>query len=166
MLHSKRVLLAVDTSEASRRAAAYVADVLGGATGFHVGLLHLEVPPKMLEWGGSENPDVEEKVSSERGATYRQMEHESKVEGKAMLQQFQALLVEKAIDVTVLLVQFEEPLNRKNIADHVLHTARERGYGTVVVGRHLFSLWESWFQQHVGERLVRTGEGMTIWVVG
>src|SRR5438128_450901 len=37
MLHSKRVLLAVDTSEASRRAAAYVAEVLGGATGCHVG---------------------------------------------------------------------------------------------------------------------------------
>src|SRR5205809_221261 len=101
MRHSKRVLLAVDTSEASRRAARYVAELIGGATGFHVGLLHLEVPPKMLEWGGSENPDIEERVSSERDATYRQMEQESKVEGKAMLQQFQAVLTEQGIDVAV-----------------------------------------------------------------
>jgi hypothetical protein len=36
----------------------------------------------------------------------------------------------------------------------------------VVVGRHLFSLWESFFQHHVSERLIRTGEGITIWVVG
>jgi nucleotide-binding universal stress UspA family protein len=166
MPHNKRILLAVDESEESRRAVAYVADVVGGGAGFHVGLLHLELPPRMLEWGGSENPEVEERVSSERAETYRRVENRAVAGGRVMLQGFRAILAEKGIDAAVLLVQFEEPLDRKTIADHILKTAAERDYGTVVVGRHLFSLWENLFQRHVGEELVRTGEGITIWVVG
>ncbi|MCI0458180.1 MAG: universal stress protein [Gemmataceae bacterium] len=166
MPQGKRVLLAVDQSEASRRAVAYVADVLGGGAGFHVGLLHLELPPRMLEWGGSENPEIEDQISTERGAVYRQVEKQALAQGKALLQRFQAILVEKGIQVAVLLVQFEEPLDRKSIAQDILKAAKEREYGTVVVGRHLFSLWTSLFQQHVGEQLVHTGEGITIWVVG
>ena len=120
----------------------------------------------MLEWGGSEKLDVEAEVSSEREASYREMEKHAKAESKVMLQHFQSLLVHKGIDVTAVLVQFEEPLSRKNIATHVLQTAREREYGTIVVGRHIFSHWESIFRHQVGERLVETGEGLAIWVVG
>jgi len=120
----------------------------------------------MLEWGGSENPEVEERVSSERSEAYRQIEKKAVASGEAMLRRFQAMFVEKGLDATVLLVEFAEPLTRKNIADRILSTAEEQGYGTIVVGRHLFSLWESFFQHHVGEELVRTGEGITIWVVG
>jgi nucleotide-binding universal stress UspA family protein len=166
MPHRKRVLLAVDDSEASRRAVAYVADVVGGASGFHAGLFHLQLPPRMLEWGGSEDAEVEDRISSERGEAYRQMEEKATAAGKALLQRFQAILAERGIDVAILLVQFEEPLNRKNVAASILKTAREGDYGTVAVGRHLFSLWESFFRHHVGEELVRTGEGITIWVVG
>jgi nucleotide-binding universal stress UspA family protein len=165
MPHSKRLLLAVNESEASRRAVAYVADVIGGGSGFHVGLLHLELPPRMLEWGGSDNPKIEERTSRERGQAYRQLEKEAVAEGKAMLQRFRTLLVEKGIDVAVVLVQFEERLDGKHIAEDILETAKERHYGTVVVGQHLLSLWKSWFEDHVGERLVRTGEGLAIWVV-
>src|SRR5438552_4396598 len=71
MPHNKRILLAVDESDASRRAVDYVADMIDGRAGFHIGLVHLESPPRMLEWGGSENPEIEEKVSAQRGQTYR-----------------------------------------------------------------------------------------------
>ena len=33
-----------------RRTVDYVADIAGAAAGFRVGLLHLELPPRMLEW--------------------------------------------------------------------------------------------------------------------
>ena len=42
---------------------------------------------------------------------------------------------------------------------------QERDYGTVVVGRHSFCGLKRLFQHHVGEELVRTGKGITIWVV-
>ena len=165
MADSKRVLIVVDGSDASRRAVAYVADVIEGAPGFHVGLLHLESPPRMLEWGGSEDPQIEEKKSSQRAATYRQMQKQAVAERQAMLQPMQAVLAERGIDAAVVLVEFEEALDRKTIANDILEIAKQRHYGTVVVGRRLFSTWQSFFQSHVGEEMVRTGEGVAIWVV-
>jgi nucleotide-binding universal stress UspA family protein len=166
MLYNKHVLLAVDESEASDRAVEYTAEMLGGAAGFHVGLLHLELPPHMLEWGGAEEVAVEDRVSAERRADYGEMETKAVAEGRTMLQRYRTRLAEHRIEAEVLLVQFEEPLSRKTIAEHILKTAKERGYGTIVVGRHLFSFWERIFQRHVGETLVHTGEDVTIWVIG
>jgi nucleotide-binding universal stress UspA family protein len=162
---SQRMLVAVDESEASRRAVRYVADTLGGKPGFHVGLVHLELPPRMLEWGGSEDPDIEDAISSERAEAYQELEKEAIESGQGLLQRLQVILTERGIDVTALLVRFEEPLDRKHIANDVLKIAKERAYGTVVVGRHSFSGLKRLFQHHVGEELVRTGKGVTIWVV-
>jgi nucleotide-binding universal stress UspA family protein len=165
MPNSKRILVAVDKSGACRRALSYVADVLAGKTDFHVGLLHLELPPKMLEWGGSEDPELEGKVSSERADAYQEMEGKVKQRGQMLLEYYQGILAERRIDVTALLVHFEEPLDAKKITDHILKTAKEGNYGTIVVGRHSFSGLKRLFGHHVGEELVRRGEGVTIWVV-
>jgi nucleotide-binding universal stress UspA family protein len=165
MSDSHRILVAVDESPTSGRAVAYVADMIGGKTGFHVGLLHMELPPRMLEWGGSEDPDIEDKVEAERDATYRQMEKERLAQGKTLLQHLKAILTDKGIDVVAQCVRFEEPLDRKNLAQNILATAKERDYGTIVVGRHSVSRWERFFKHPVGEELVRTGAHVTIWVV-
>jgi nucleotide-binding universal stress UspA family protein len=162
MPNRKRILVAVDGSEASRRTVNYVADIVSGNPAAHVGVVHLELPPRMLEWGGSENPDVEDKVSAERAAAYREMENEKIANGKAALKDLLHPLTAKGIDVTAVFVQFEEPLNWKHVAHHLLKTAKERDYGTIVAGRHSFSWLES---HHVATELIREGEGMTIWVV-
>ncbi|HZZ77389.1 MAG TPA: universal stress protein, partial [Gemmataceae bacterium] len=61
MADNHRILIAVDGSPASRRAVEYVADLVGGKTGFHVGLCHEMPEPHMLEWGGAEDPAIEKK---------------------------------------------------------------------------------------------------------
>jgi nucleotide-binding universal stress UspA family protein len=162
---NQRILIGVDASEASRRAVDYVADMLGGRHGFHVGLVHLELPPKMLEWGGSEDSNIEDDVSSERAKVYQKLEEKTIKNGQQMLEKLKGILTERGIDVTALLVRFEEPLDRKHIAHDILTIAKERGYGTIVVGRHLFSGLKRLFGHHVGEELVRTGKGVTIWVI-
>jgi hypothetical protein len=96
--NSKRILVAVDGSEASFRTVAYVADMVGGGSGFHVGLLHLELPPRMLEWGGSENPEIEDRTESERAEAYHQMEEERLAKGKSLLQRLQVLVADKGIE--------------------------------------------------------------------
>ena len=165
MASCKRILVAVDQSVASRRAIAYVANMLGGKADFHVGLLHLELPPKMLEWGGSENPEIEDKTSSERETAYQGLEKKAIHSGQRLLQELQGILVEKRIDVAARLVQFEEPLDPKTITNHILQTAKDQEYGTVVVGRHSFSGLQHWFRHYVGEELVRAGKEVAIWVV-
>ena len=165
MLKTKRILVAVDGSASSRRTVGYVADIVGGKPDFHIGLLHLELPPRMLEWGGSEIAATEERVSSERADAYAEMENNAKEDGQGLLRKLQGILAERKIDVAAQLVQFEEPLDAKNITNHLLKTAKERDYGTVVVGQHSFSGLKRLFAHHVGEQLVRTGKEITIWVV-
>jgi nucleotide-binding universal stress UspA family protein len=162
---NKRILIGVDQSDASRHAVHYVAEMVGAKPGIHVGLIHLELPPRMLEWGGSEDPDVEDKVSIERADAYEQMERKAVEDGHALLKKLQAILVEKRIDVAGRLVQFEEPLDPESIADHLLKTAKEQDYGTIVVGRHSFSDLRRMFQHHVGMEILRRGDNLAVWVV-
>ena len=165
MLDNQRILIAVDESEASRRAVAYVAEMAGGKPGVHVELFHLETPPRMLEWGGSENPRVEQQVEAERAAAYQQMERAVLSRGRALLEPLERMLRARGIDVSDLVVQFEEPLDDRHIADDILEAARDRGCGTVVVGRDSFSGWQRMFDHHVADDLVDEGKGLTVWVV-
>jgi nucleotide-binding universal stress UspA family protein len=166
MAIGKKILIAVSASQGSHRAVSYVADMLRGNSGCHVGLVHLKLPPRMLEWGGTEDPLIEDKVSAERASDYGEMEKEAIDEGTAMLQGFRQRLTESGIDVTALMVQLDEPLDPQKIAREILNTARQGGYGTVVVGRNSFSGLKHFFQHHhVAEDLVRAGEEISIWVV-
>jgi hypothetical protein len=119
----------------------------------------------MLEWGGSENERVEDEVSKQRERDYRKMEKDAIEEGQALLKRLRSLLDERAVDVIAQVVQFQEPLDARRIARDALNMARERGYGTIVVGRHSFAGLRRLFSHDVGEELVRTGEGVTVWVV-
>ncbi len=165
MPNKRRILVAVDESEASRRAVAYVAEMIGGKPGIHVELFHLEEPPRMLEWGGAEDPAVEERVEAERAAAYEEMQQRRIARSRARLQPLESILSRHGIDVADLVVEFEEPLDRRNIADDILEAARERDCGTVVVGRDSFTGWQRLFRHHVAEDLVDEGKGLSIWVV-
>src|SRR5215510_2905013 len=59
---NKRILIAVDASEASDRAVTYVAQIIAGQPDFRVILFHVPapMPPRVLEFSGRENPVAEE----------------------------------------------------------------------------------------------------------
>src|SRR5438093_9703499 len=63
MSNAKHILIAVDDSEASYRAVTYVGSIIGGCEGFRVCLLHAlsPLPRELLEFGGSEDPQQEER---------------------------------------------------------------------------------------------------------
>src|SRR5919198_5611792 len=62
MLNSKNMLIAVDDSEESYRAVAYVGSIIGGRTDCRVSLLHAlpPLPRELLEFGGTSDPQQEE----------------------------------------------------------------------------------------------------------
>jgi nucleotide-binding universal stress UspA family protein len=142
----------------------YVADTIAGSPGFRVGLVHLKLPPRMLEWGGSEDPVAEDHESVQRARAYRAKEQEETEKGETLLQRIRGSLADKGIEAAALSVQFEEPLEPKAIAHKLIKVAKENDYDTVVVGRHAFSGLKRLFQHHVGEELVRSGHGLSIWV--
>ncbi len=165
MSNPKKMLLAVDGSTASRRAVDYVADMVAGNADIHVGLFHLISPPRMLEWGGSENPEIEETVGQDREQAYREMEAQVQQKGNELLQDFQEVLTQEGIEATVLPVEFEARMDRKHIVDDILRKVEQGSYGTIVVGKHSFSWLENLFSHHVGESLVRKGNGIAVWVI-
>src|SRR5215831_11776063 len=61
MNHAKNILIAVDDSEASYRAVAYVGRIIGGREDFWVCLLHASppLPRELLECGDSSDPQHE-----------------------------------------------------------------------------------------------------------
>lgn len=165
MSNPKKLLVAVDSSESSRRAVAYVADLVGGNPGVQVGLFHLVSTPRMLEWGGSEDGDVEDKVSEEREQAYLEMEQQSREVGEDVLRDLQNALAAKGVKADTLPVEFEGLMNSKHIAGDILRAAEQGNYGTVVAGKHSFSWLRHLFDHHVGEALVRNGKKIAVWVV-
>jgi len=84
---------------------------------------------------------------------------------RALLTTMEKSLADNGVDVAALIVKFDEPLDPKQVAKDILATASKRDCGTVVVGHHTFAGLKRFFQHHVGEELVRTGNGVTVWVV-
>ena len=84
---------------------------------------------------------------------------------RALLTTMRKSLADNGTDVAALIVKFDEPLDPKQVAKDILATASKRDGGTVVVGRHTFTGLKISFQHHVGEVLVRRGNGVTVWVV-
>ena len=127
-------------------------------------LFHLELPPRLLEWGGAEDVATEEKIESERADEYRRMEEKRQVKGQALCT-LQKTLARKGTTVAERFIRFEEPLDATTVSRAILDAAREHECGTIVVGRHAFSGLKHWFQYHVSENLVRQGSEVGVWVV-
>lgn len=142
-----------------------MAETIGNKPGFHVALLHLELPPRMLEWGGSEDPQIEHRVADQRESDYRELEHRTVEQGRMLLSQMKQSLVKQGIDVAALFVKLDGSLKPTQLAEDILKVAKEKDYRTIVVGRETFSGLRRLFQHHVAEELVRSGEGRTIWIV-
>ena len=66
-IHHNRLLVVVDESASSRRAVEYVARVLESRRGFQVCLAQFLswLPPTLLEFGGTENPDKERQLDAQ-----------------------------------------------------------------------------------------------------
>jgi K+-sensing histidine kinase KdpD len=57
------------------------------------------------------------------------------------------------------------PLPEEDLAASILEVARSQACGTVVVGRTSFSWFREVWQQHVADKLLQEGQGLTVWVV-
>jgi K+-sensing histidine kinase KdpD len=76
-----------------------------------------------------------------------------------------ALLRTAGIPDQAVGTEFATSLSGEAAVTNILEAARTNQCGTVVVGRQSFSWLQELFQHHVGEELVRRGQGFAIWVV-
>jgi nucleotide-binding universal stress UspA family protein len=148
--YEKNILIAVDTSENSRRAVAYVGRVLGSVPGFHATLLHV-IPDPEEDYFASE---------SERDA-WLESYHSKTL---AALQEYRGMLTAAGFPPEA--VDLHTPRRDcPSMAECILSERDKRAYGTIVVGRQGLSRKEEFLFGSISNKIVNHAKDCTVWVV-
>jgi nucleotide-binding universal stress UspA family protein len=159
----KKILIAVDASENAKRAAAYVARVVGATPGFRVILLTLERPPER---------DLFKDDDSHRQAC------EARERGMLAAQdEIKHILTQGGVPAASIDAHYvascKSPMAEgaekcglgQSIALEILGYAKEQGCGTVVVGRRGVSKAEEFLFGSVSSKIVHSAKNCTVWVI-
>jgi len=164
-----RLLLVVDDSPSSRAAVDYVAEILGHRRGFQLCLAHFlpPLPPILLEFGGSENPEKEKQLDTQLHRDQQQWVDTEKKKAEPALNWARGRLRKAGLPATSLTAQFSDPADEQDSASHeIVDQARRNGCRAIVVGRRSLS----WFRRitagkDLAEQLVEQGKNLTVWIV-
>ncbi len=146
---NRNILIAVDDSDNSRRAVAYVADLLGGIAGFKVTVLHVIAEPEEDFFPTAAERDAWMKREGERItgvlATYREI-------------LLKAGFSEEAVKTRSTIKYCP------SLAECILQE-RPDDYGTLVVGRKGRTRTEEFLFGSVSSKIVDHAKEATVWVV-
>lgn len=167
MALDKNILVSVDETEESMRVVRYVADMIGDRSGFRIRLFHVlpPLPPNLLEFGGAENPKRERSLDREIEDERDEWLDAAQKATQPVFDKAKSILEAAGVPPESLETQFGISVSRGEVLNDILDEARENDFGTIVVGRHSFSVLKELFEHHLADELVRHGQGLTIWVV-
>ncbi len=168
MAKTNKILIAVDDSAASLKAVIYVAQMIQGRDSIHINLFHVlpPIPPRLLEFGGAEDPQREQLLSAELKAAQAEWVEKAKDAARLSLKSAQTILRDHGVPQDHINTHFSESIHKPNVVRNVLEAAKQWHCGTVVVGRHRLPWVQEFFHQHTGEGLVERGHEFSVWVVG
>jgi nucleotide-binding universal stress UspA family protein len=149
-MNIRNILIAVDPSENAKRAVAYVGDMVCGAKGFRIELLHVSRPP---------DRDL---CPDEASWHAKAKAQEGQVE--AMFQEARAFLEARGVPPDAISCQCI-PAEGPTVAQRVLDVQREGEFGTVVIGRRGVSKAEEFLFGSVSNKIVHYAQDCTVWVV-
>ncbi len=164
-----RLLLVVDDSPSSKAAVHYVAKVLGHRRGFQVCLSHFlpPLPPILLEFGGSENPEKERQLDTQLRRDQQQWIETARKKAEPALDWARGRLRKAGLPATSLTARFSDPADEQDSASlEILDQARRNGCRTIVVGRRSLP----WYRRitagkDLAKQLVEQGKNLTVWIV-
>lgn len=163
----KNILIALDDSDASMRAVAYVAAIFGAQSGLRIELFHVlpPLPSEVLEISWPDAPELAQRAKAEFRAARTQWIAKAEQAAQPMFTRAKALLSEAGVPDDAIRTQVFASFDVREVVTDILEAARTRQCGTVVVGRETFSDFEKMFHQHVGDQLVPQGQGLAFWIV-
>ncbi len=147
---NKKILIAVDYSDNARRAVSYVAQLLGGVSGFNVTILHVI-------------PEAEDDYFS------------GTAEGDEWLNQYKRKMDARLEDCRQVLigagfapenVSVRSPLRYcPSMAECILSERDELDFDTIVLGRQGLSRKEEFLFGSISSKIVTHARNCTVWVV-
>jgi nucleotide-binding universal stress UspA family protein len=163
-----RILVAVDGSDAGRRALEYVAEIAGARPGTTIRLLHLlpPIPPSLLEHGGAEEPRAEEALDEELREGQRRWLEERQRAAQLLLDEAQRVVEAHGTAVARIERECRPCVGGNAVARECLEAARESGCSTVALARQTMPWYRELLHQHQGDAAVRHGRGLAVWVIG
>jgi nucleotide-binding universal stress UspA family protein len=164
MSAKQRMLIAIDDSDASRRAIAYVAAFLARCADVSVRLFHVlpHLPPETLEWGGNAEPAKEREFLAEKKARFIA---EAEKTAQPTIDQARKTLNEAGVPEHAIETQFYPSVATADIVDDMLDVARQGSYSTIVVGRNSWPRLKEAFRHHICHELIKKAQGVSVWVV-
>jgi len=169
MDRTKGILIAIDDSEGSRRAVAYVARMMGGRKGFRIRLFHVlaPLPPRLVDFPVGEDPGStwrrEAGAKDVRAAWVAQSEKAA----QAVFARAKAILRKARIPAHALGTELVTLSTDQDLATIIVEAARASQCGTIVVGRETYAGLRELFRRHVhvADELIQKAQGLALWVV-
>lgn len=164
---TERFLLVVDESPGSKRAVDYAGRVIRGHRNFDITVLHLlpPLPPELLEFGGAEDPQKEQKLEAELRSDQQAWIRSARNSAKSFLTSAIQQLHKAGVPRGAIHLVFSHPTSDHDATTAVMEQARNRRCHTIVIGHTS----HSWFRELAGgdltEHLLRRGQGFVVWVV-
>jgi nucleotide-binding universal stress UspA family protein len=161
------LLLVVDDSPCSKRAVQYVGKFLGHRRGFQIYLFRLipPLPPALLEFGGAEDSQLEEKLEAELRRDQENWIASARESAKPALEEAAKVLHKAGVVRNSIHIDFSYPVEIRNAAGTLLEQARAKGCHTLVIGHTA----HSWLREITGgdlaEHILRHAHGVSVWLV-
>lgn len=167
MDRTKGILIAIDDSEASRRAVAYVARMMSGQTGLRIRLLHVlaPLPPRLVEYGRARGPKSAQGLDA--NDAHAEWIAQGKDAARPVFARAKAILRKARIPARALGTELVTSSTDQDLATIILEAARTSQCGTIVVGRETYAGLRELFQRHVhvADALIQKAQGLALWVV-
>ncbi len=155
-----KILLTLDGSNASIRAAEYVAKLLGGQPEVSVVLFHtlVPVPPALLEAGTFEQePQLEQQRA-------QWLKAEQAVECD-ILDPVREMLKKAGFSSNQIVSKCHRLNARSDVASEILNEARQSGCDTIVLGKRGHSRIAEFLTGSITEKVVRHAKNFAVWVI-
>lgn len=166
-MDTQKALVAIDDSPASERAVLQIARRMRDQLTCHILLLHVPrpIPPKLLEHGGSEDPQEEQSIEAELDAAQAAWRQQITQAAQPIFTKARAILREANIPEQAIETQIYIPVPGQDITTAIVDVAQDAACGTVVVGRSSFSWLRELLQQHVADKLSQEEHAFEVWIV-
>jgi nucleotide-binding universal stress UspA family protein len=164
---SIKLLVVADATEASKRALQYVGRLAAGCDGLelHLAYISSHPPPGLLETGGSELPEREQRLGSNLRSQRRRWMAVTDAKNWQVLRAAKATLERTGVAAPRISAYVSSPLDARKAVDEVLLLAREQRCGTVVVGHRAHSWLRGLGGGDLADQLVRRAKGYAVWVI-
>lgn len=162
----QKILIAIDDSEASEHAIHHVAQKIDHHAHVQILLLHVAgpIPPKLLEFGGSEDPAEEEKREAQLKTAQTRWLQQAERAAQPIFQKAESILAAAHIPAQAIETRTASLLPGQDLATVIREAAQTHACDTVAVGRSSFSWWQALSQQHVSDTLGQDPHDFTLWV--